>query len=756
MHERNRLGFGSSATDSNGNRLCRAERCEPRDLLSGLSPWQQPGAVVATEFLPDATVQVGEEFPADKVAAAQTSYYSLGWGRSRLKEVSYEIEGDPANIESVTLMADMHSPGRGGWGKPDGKFETHLATDYFVADGSADFQLGWWGQSIGRRGLRTQVQVQFGIAEDAVGGDIQLGQPDVEITQGWWRWQRSVKPIYVGCENPTITVEQQTTLDVTAEQLVTTDVAVSNQKDIVLTRLEALAEGEDVLFTEAVFWNSGNTSPGQLGENFALWVDTDSNGVVDTILEDGVRHFSNGVIFSDLAGGGYVIPEGESAIFEVHCDVVSNLPANPAATMQLVVHSIEAEVLDDGSSLGSKQIKLHQTGRESTIWSFVDNGTLSATESNTPIRSRQVLLGELSEPLLILNLHSELEATDVTYIGIDVEGESRSIDRFEFYTMGETTPFAYATVGGAEVGDDFGGHMQNMQLVIPEGADEEVFVRARMKPDTSGGQSGKEFTVAVNNVLARGMVSNNDIDVAFPNGPVIGEPNVSVGAKVSSITNANPDGNYRAIPYGKYFTGQHKVSAGSNVNYNLGQNEMVPDGLIYTVDAINVLLATDGFAFGNKADTSTLVLPSGLYRTDGTPIVGDTVTGTVLVQFDDLADSLVQTSIGSGAAQTFVFQTDVIDRTINAIRPSTLQVSLKQFTHDAAFGPLGSHVSWFDRDAGTNRSFGWLDLPYDTVHSTKYGDGYVLPLRQQPVVLESLLSHKEQEERAIDQLMLTI
>ena len=60
------------------------------------------------------------------------------------------------------------------------------------------------------------------------------------------------------------------------------------------------------------------------------------------------------VTFSDLAGGGYVIPKEETVAFEVHGDVASSLVSNQIQLAFGTVSSspyIEAEELDDGSNM---------------------------------------------------------------------------------------------------------------------------------------------------------------------------------------------------------------------------------------------------------------------------------------------------------------------------------------------------------------------------------------------------------------------
>jgi hypothetical protein len=83
---------------------------------------------------------------------------------------------------------------------------------------------------------------------------------------------------------------------------------------------------KDVLLTELVF-TAGIGSLNN-GQNYALWVDTDANGSVDTLLQGNVTALNNRVTFAELPGGAYRIPQNHSVVFEVHADVSSSLASN--------------------------------------------------------------------------------------------------------------------------------------------------------------------------------------------------------------------------------------------------------------------------------------------------------------------------------------------------------------------------------------------------------------------------------------------
>ncbi|PIQ76383.1 hypothetical protein COV83_03555, partial [Candidatus Peregrinibacteria bacterium CG11_big_fil_rev_8_21_14_0_20_49_14] len=235
------------------------------------------------------------------------------------------------------------------------------------------------------------------------------------------------------------------TLTIAVKAIGTTDTAVENAKNITLFRFEARAgEAEDILFTKAVL----ESKSGSLlnGQNYTLWVDTDGDGVVDTILEDGVASQSSQIPFSDLAGGGYVIPAEETVIFEVHADISSTL-TNGDLQVQFATGSsvtfLEAEELDDGSNLSGLKINgsFHNsvtsadiivTTTDSQRWILVNQGDLFVTKDSTPLTNRQLLGGSLGAAVLRLQFHAENEAIDVTDLQIYSSGSTvSSVDRLE-------------------------------------------------------------------------------------------------------------------------------------------------------------------------------------------------------------------------------------------------------------------------------------------------------------------------------------
>lgn len=320
-------------------------------------------------------------------------------------------------------------------------------------------------------------------------------------------------------------------LNVAVKGIGTSDTAVKNSKNVTLFRYEARAgEAEDILLTKNIF---AATSGSLLnGQNYTLWVDTDGDSVVDTILEKGVAAQSSQVTFDEFAGGGYVVPAEETVMFEVHADIAASLTNNDlliAFDTGSSVTYLEAEEVDDGSSLSgirtndstgtitadtlcSSNCTMIVSVVRSKFWNLVNQGDLFVTKDTTPTRSRQLLGGALGEAVLRLNFRAQNEDIEVTDLQLTSTGSTASsVDRLELYKEGETTAFATATIGscgsddvltanpqpGVEAIQTFCANMESRQLVVKEGQNVDVLVRPRIKTDEQGATSGQDIRLWV-------------------------------------------------------------------------------------------------------------------------------------------------------------------------------------------------------------------------------------------------------------------
>jgi hypothetical protein len=553
-------------------------------------------------------------------------------------------------------------------------------------------------------------------------------------------------------------------LTIAVKSLGTRDVAVKNSKNVNLLRFEGRSgEAKDLLLTKLIF-NSGSGSLNN-GQNYTLWVDTDGDGKVDTVLEKGATAQSSKVTFAQLTGGGFVIPKEKTVVFEVHADIAASL-TNDDLMIQFSTGDtfVEAETVDRGTSLSG--IKLNNvllggaTSADITVstvpsiaWFLVSQGDLYVSLDTTPVRTRQLLGGTLADAILRLNFHAENEDIDVTDLQLTSSGSrATSVDRLELYKEGATTPFASATIGGCGSDDvltlnggmgvqTFCAKMQSRQLIVPKGTDLKVLVKPRMKTDVEGALSGTGVQIfitkqAISNnasgsgaVRARGDQSSNNLSAndganatgngevfigltsaAASNNDIVGTKHTTVLSKIQTIANANPDANGTNIPTGVADIGQFKISAAPNSNSKNGLNKVVLSGVVFNINATNVAMDTTKFKFYNKANSTVTRSCTAVNATSGTTIQSGTQTasGSFVVICSGLANttlSTVNTTIDQGTDQTFVLQAEVTNPKVSSTSTSTLQVQLINFDspNNTFFGPSSSnsHFEWVDSDGTT-------------------------------------------------------
>ncbi|MSR86612.1 hypothetical protein EXS70_00335 [Candidatus Peribacteria bacterium] len=576
----------------------------------------------------------------------------------------------------------------------------------------------------------------------------------------------------------------------------TSDTAVKNSKNINMVRFETRAgEAKDILLTKLIFNSATGVTVLQSGQNYTLWVDTDGDGKVDTVLQKGVTSQASKITFSELTGGGFVIPKEKTVVFELHSDIAASLPSDEIQLKFSTADTfVEAETVDRGSSLSG--IKLNGTCSASCditvttvttqVWTLVSQGDLYVTLDTTPVRNRQLLGGTLADSIFRLNFHSENEDIDVTDIQLNSSGTlAGSVDRLELYKEGATTPFGSATIGGCgsdrtrslqvNVATSSGSRafclkMQTRQLVVSKGTDVKVLVKPRMKTDVDGAISGTGVTFflvsdsASDNssgsgaIRARGDQSSNSlgrndgdstnegevfigIATASTNGgngaginrSIVGSKNFTVLSKIQTIANANPDANGTNVPTGVADIGQFKISAAPNGNSKNGLNKVVLSGVVFNVNATNVLLDGSTFKFYNKSNSTVTRTCTAYNQTTGVAIASTTTSGSFVVSctfLNKTAVTLVNTTIDQGSDQTFVLQANVTNPKVSSTSTSTLQVQLVNFDSSAltSFGTAStsSHFEWVDSDSATVASattssvFRWVEYPETTIKSTSY------------------------------------
>ena len=454
-------------------------------------------------------------------------------------------------------------------------------------------------------------------------------------------------------------------LTVTGKATATTDTAVSNAKNINLFRFEARAsEAADILLTDMIFEAAAGSSLVN-ASNYSLWVDTNDDGVTDTILEKGVASQSGQVSFDKITGGGYVIPKQKSVVFEIHADISASLSGTaPVLAIRFDTGAtfIQAEQVTDGSSLSGIQAKnpagtvvatngsftaggstadIQVFTQYATNFTLRSQGDLYVTKSSTPVRSRQLLGGTLADEILRLQFHAEYEDVDVTDLVFTSSGAvsggnlAKNVDRLELYTVGATTPFATATVAGcgsdAVATDKYGNtqssmcaKMKNQEFVVPKGSNTNILIRPRMRTDVDGAVSGTGVTLQMDltpststgSVRARGLLSSNTLGANDADTNPEGEVFIGVS---SAAKNAHIVSNFNQVVLSK-------VTSITNADPN-ANGTAIPTG---TQRAIGQFKFSTAAANNLKNGTNKWTLSGVIFNVNATNVELGTAVNTAL------------------------------------------------------------------------------------------------------------------------------
>ena len=192
--------------------------------------------------------------------------------------------------------------------------------------------------------------------------------------------------------------------------------------------------------------------------------------------------------------------------------------------------------------------------------------------------------------------------------------------------------------------------------------------------------------------------------------------------KISSVVNGNGASVSYSIPWRNNSTiGRFSFSTDANDDTSASQSTAAIDNIIFTVDALNLSMYSDHMKIYNTAN------PSVKSRCDSWGRAGNLIRNSTIsnnrhfVSCSGLIDSPVDTSMKAGEEITLALEGSVSNLTLNASRPSTLQVSLQNFTDSSSvYSMKGSHIRWIDTYDNTSQTFDWIDNEYPTVNSTSY------------------------------------
>jgi hypothetical protein len=172
--------------------------------------------------------------------------------------------------------------------------------------------------------------------------------------------------------------------------------------------------------------------------------------------------------------------------------------------------SVRSSARSSASSLSRSSVRSGLSKSSTSSRASLGNGSFASVSANSQgaafaaVRSNFLLLGELSPPVAGFNVFSNLEPVDLDSVTVTLVAGVDSLDSFNVYDE------AGRMLGRATRVSDtvYTLNVPSNTLELPRREDMSFYVRAQMKREDSGGESGEELRVSEIRVEGDGQWSN--------------------------------------------------------------------------------------------------------------------------------------------------------------------------------------------------------------------------------------------------------
>lgn len=500
----------------------------------------------------------------------------------------------------------------------------------------------------------------------------------------------------------------------------------SGASDVQLFSIDAAAARQDVYITGLSFKSAAGSL--QYGTNYRLLIDRDGDGIAESLFGKAIPEGEN----LDFGNLSILVQDSVNLRIELVADFTDTLRAGSIAVAfdTSKTDFVQAEDKVDGDDLTGITLNSNDCTVQSTCWISVFTetsttipiairGNLYVTEDSVTVPPHQILAGSTTDTLLRLLFTANGE--DISVKKLAVENVPMSVDHLELLTGAASMPFATMRQGQCAT-YAVGRFCADNGFNVPRNGQKQIFIRAVLKSDVSGAQSGDAITLALNPattghvaVEAQGYYSGQQLlqnngdstedgeiflgtGIAGPNVDIEGETHTVVLAKIADIVNSDGDPDGTPISAGGSIIGQFRFRAATNTNSANGNNTVKIDKLVFTVNAVNVTMDAGGFFLYNKQNSGVTASCTAAQT-----------TGTITVTCQSLVGGPISTFISSGDSIDLVLRGTVISTSAGT---SILQTSLQNLGNPAYTGT----VVWSDGAA----TYQWTDIGKTTVRSTNY------------------------------------
>jgi|GEM_PF-1149533 cysteine-rich repeat protein len=493
--------------------------------------------------------------------------------------------------------------------------------------------------------------------------------------------------------------------------------------NIALLSFDITSRGSEIIDPTRFVFEAENGYAGDI-ENYTLVADS-------LVIQSGVSQIAGLVIFDNLSSLN--INANQTVTVEILGNVSTSLSGNNPYSLVFAegeTNFIEAESLSDNRSLNGIEIDgscasscdMSVTTAQSPVYTLMSQGNLFVSKDIEPIPNRQLLGSTIGEKVLQIELLAEHENINITRIDIEnTAGAISSIQSLGLYEIGSGTPFAIAdnTQCGGTLPNGFCADVSSQPIVAIDGTEYEFFVKPIIENDSSTGVSGEIFTPMLSNVIAQGIttgnaIAQNDGDANFegeifrgvthaePNDEILvtGKPNDVVMAKLIDLSPSDPNNNSGIEEGPDQQLATFTFNTITNGNSANGINEVVINGIIFNITAINVGFANNSFELKDKSSPAESVSCAQ----SGTE-------GSFFVTCDLDSNPAFSNAVVSGGTTSFTLEADATGAPINPQTPGMLSVSILSASDRSpgSFGINSSHIKWTDSDSLTNELFYWME-----------------------------------------------
>ncbi len=186
-------------------------------------------------------------------------------------------------------------------------------------------------------------------------------------------------------------------------------------------------------------------------------------------------------------------------------------------------------------SSSSRSSMSSTSSRSSSSMSSSSRSSMSSV-SDTTVRSHILLLGQLSPAIAAANFFSSLEPVDIRDLDITLASGVTSIQSILVYDEFGTQIATASRVNGSNT--QFHADIPFGSMLLPYKEERHIYLRARLKSDSDGGQSGEDLRVTEIEVTGEGRWSSeeygNSTSETFPTFE-------TALARITSIENAGED-----------------------------------------------------------------------------------------------------------------------------------------------------------------------------------------------------------------------